>query len=255
MSSVHSAAQQGFSAEAQRYAQGRPEYPEALSDWLRDALGLRPQTVAVDLGAGTGKFTRLLARTGARVVAVEPVDAMRAQLAEALPQVQALAGSAQSIPLANGFADALVCAQAFHWFATVEALEEMRRVLTAEGRLGLVWNVRDESLDWVAEITRIITPYESDAPRFYKGDWRRPFERAPFGPLRLSTFAYEHVGPPEQVIVSRFLSVSFIAALPETEKNAVAAQLRELVASHPALKGREQVALPYRTEAYLAEAR
>ena len=108
MSSVHSAAQQGFSAEAQRYAQGRPEYPEALSDWLRDALGLRPQTVAVDLGAGTGKFTRLLARTGARVVAVEPVDAMRAQLAEALPQVQALAGSAQSIPLANGFADALV---------------------------------------------------------------------------------------------------------------------------------------------------
>ncbi|RCI62952.1 methyltransferase domain-containing protein, partial [Pseudomonas aeruginosa] len=74
------------------YAQGRPEYPEALSDWLRDALGLRPQTVAVDLGAGTGKFTRLLARTGARVVAVEPVDAMRAQLAEALPQGQALAG-------------------------------------------------------------------------------------------------------------------------------------------------------------------
>ncbi len=53
----------------------------------------------------------------------------------------------------------------------------------------------------------------------------------------MSTFAYEHVGPPEQVIVSRFLSVSFIAALPETEKNAVAAQLRELVASHPALKG------------------
>ncbi len=96
MSSVHSAAQRGFSAEAQRYAQGRPEYPEALSDWLRDALGLRPQTVAVDLGAGTGKFTRLLARTGARVVAVEPVDAMRAQLAEALPQVQALAGSAQT---------------------------------------------------------------------------------------------------------------------------------------------------------------
>ncbi len=122
----------------------------------------------MDLGAGTGKFTRLLARTGARVVAVEPVDAMRAQLAEALPQVQALAGSAQSIPLANGFADALVCAQAFHWFATVEALEEMRRVLTAEGRLGLVWNVRDESLDWVAEITRIITPYEGDAPRFYR---------------------------------------------------------------------------------------
>ena len=253
MSSVHSAAQQGFSAEAQRYAQGRPEYPEALSDWLRDALGLRPQTVAVDLGAGTGKFTRLLARTGARVVAVEPVDAMRAQLAEALPQVQALAGSAQSIPLANGFADALVCAQAFHWFATVEALEEMRRVLTAEGRLGLVWNVRDESLDWVAEITRIITPTKA-MRRVSKGDWRRPFERAPFGPLRLSTFAYEHVGPPEQVIVSRFLSVSFIAALPETERTPWRRNARA-GRQPPGAQGKEQVALPYRTEAYLAEAR
>lgn len=255
MSSVHSAAQQGFSAEAQRYAQGRPEYPEALSDWLRDALGLRPQTVAVDLGAGTGKFTRLLARTGARVVAVEPVDAMRAQLAEALPQVQALAGSAQSIPLANGFADALVCAQAFHWFATVEALEEMRRVLTAEGgRLGLVWNVRDESLDWVAEITRIITPYEGDAPRFYKGDWRRPFERA------LRTAATFHL----RLRACRPAGAGDRLALPfgelhrrlagdgkERRGGAIARAGRQPSGA----QGEEQVALPYRTEAYLAEAR
>ncbi len=166
-SSVHSAAQQGFSAEAQRYAQGRPEYPEALSDWLRDALACvrRPSRwTSAPAPASSPACWPVPARGWSRW---EPVDAMRAQLAEALPQVQALAGSAQSIPLANGFADALVCAQAFHWFATVEALEEMRRVLTAEGRLGLVWNVRDESLDWVAEITRIITPYEGDAPRFY----------------------------------------------------------------------------------------
>ena len=162
MSSVHSAAQQGFSAEAQRYAQG----PARVSGSALRLVARCPWPASADRRGGPRRRHRqvhppLLARTGARVVAVEPVDAMRAQLAEACPQVQALAGNAQSIPLANGFADALVCAQAFHWFATVEALEEMRRVLTAEGRLGLVWNVRDESLDWVAEITRIITPYEA----------------------------------------------------------------------------------------------
>ena len=253
MSSVHSAAQQGFSAEAQRYAQGRPEYPEALSDWLRDALGLRPQTVAVDLGAGTGKFTRLLARTGARVVAVEPVDAMRAQLAEALPQVQALAGSAQSIPLANGFADALVCAQAFHWFATVEALEEMRRVLTAEGRLGLVWNVRDESLDWVAEITRIITP--TKAMRRVSGRLASAVRAC-----ALRTAATFHL----RLRACRPAGAGDRLALPfgelhrrlagdgkERRGGAIARAGRQ----PPGAQGKEQVALPYRTEAYLAEAR
>ncbi|XHS77738.1 class I SAM-dependent methyltransferase [Burkholderiaceae bacterium UC74_6] len=254
---IHSAAQGGYAAEAGRYASGRPEYPEALKEWLRAELGLGPSRRVLDLGAGTGKFTKLLMETGAEVCAVEPVAAMREQLAARLPGAQVLEGRAQAIPLPDESLDAVVCAQAFHWFASRESLEEMHRVLKPGGRLGLVWNVRDESVDWMAAITAIITPFEGDAPRYYKGDWRKPFDEGfeGFGPLELHSLPHEHVGPPAQVIVDRFLSVSFIAALDDAAKAGVAAQLRHLVDHHPALRGRETVAVPYRTEAFVARRR
>ena len=145
---VHKAAQQGFEKEAQAYARGRPDYPAALSAWLAQALGLGPGREVADVGAGTGKFTALLATTGATVVGVEPVDAMRAKIdALQLPTVRAVGGTAQAIPLSAGTLDAVICAQAFHWFATREALDEFHRVLRPGGKLGLVWNVRDESVD------------------------------------------------------------------------------------------------------------
>jgi len=250
MTSIHHAAAQGFSSQADTYARGRPDYPTELDAWLRDALGLGPGKTVADVGAGTGKFSLLLARTGAEVIAVEPVAAMRAQLAAALPSVQVLEGTAEALPLADASVDAVVCAQAFHWFANPASVAEFRRVLRPGGKLGLVWNVRDESVDWVARLTAIMTPHEGDAPRFYKGDWKRVFPAEGFGPLELSSLPYEHVGPPQQVIVDRVMSVSFIAALPPAQQDAVRAQLDRLIASHPELAGRDTVAFPYRTEAY-----
>ena len=248
---VHKAAQQGFEKEAQAYARGRPDYPVALSAWLAQALGLGPGREVADVGAGTGKFTALLATTGATVVGVEPVDAMRAKIdALQLPTVRAVAGTAQAIPLPSGKLDAAVCAQAFHWFATREALDEFHRVLRPGGKLGLVWNVRDESVDWVAELTRIVAPYEGDAPRFWKQTWREAFPHPAFGPAHETVFEHEHVGPPAQVIVDRFMSVSFIAALPADEQARVRAQIEALIASHPALRGREVLRFPYQTRAF-----
>jgi len=252
-SQVHSAAQGGYAAEAGRYASGRPEYPAALTAWLKSELDLGPGRKVLDLGAGTGKFTKLVLETAAEVCAVEPVAAMREQLAARLVSVDVREGKAQAIPLPDESVDAVVCAQAFHWFASREALVEMHRVLKPGGRLGLVWNVRDESVDWMAAVTAIITPFEGDAPRFYKGDWRRPFEGFEgFGPLQLHRFAHEHVGSPAHVIMDRFLSVSFIAALDDAGKAGVAAQLQHLIDHHPDLRGRDTVAAPYRTEAFVA---
>jgi len=251
---VHSAARQGFEKEAQAYARGRPDYPAALADWLRETLGIGPGRHVADVGAGTGKFSALLAATGAAVTAVEPVDAMRAGIeARQLPTVRAVAGTAQAVPLADGTLDAVTCAQAFHWFASREALDEFHRVLRPGGRLGLVWNVRDESVDWVAALTAIVTPFEGDAPRFYKGDWRRPFPHPGFGDLVETRLPHEHVGPPEQVIVDRFMSVSFIAALPNAQHAQVREQIEELIATHPALRGREAVRFPYTTLAFHCE--
>jgi hypothetical protein len=119
MTKIHPAAFTGFGAEAQAYARGRPDYPAELLSWLRGSLGLTPDRVAVDLGAGTGKFTKLPLQTGAQIIAVEPVDAMRAQLSAGLPGVSTIPGTAQAMDLQ---------AQAFHWFAGERALAEIHRI-------------------------------------------------------------------------------------------------------------------------------
>jgi len=253
MTGVHTSAQQGFSTQAVTYAQGRPDYPRQLTGWLTDALQINPHSTVIDLGAGTGKFTRLLNTVAPTLIAVEPVEAMGAQLKKLLPQVRLLSGTAEAIPLEAATADALVCAQAFHWFSTEAALAEIHRVLKPDGRLGLIWNVRDESVDWVAAITEIITPYEGDTPRFHTGRWREAFTGEYFSTPEMTCFPYSHVGSPQEVIMDRFLSVSFIAALPPAEKAQVTEQLQALINTHPALRGRETVAFPYQTQAYRSQ--
>ncbi|KTB61960.1 MULTISPECIES: class I SAM-dependent methyltransferase [Pseudomonas] len=251
MTGVHTSAQQGFSTQAATYAQGRPDYPRQLTGWLTNTLLINAQSTVIDLGAGTGKFTRLLSTLAPSLIAVEPVEAMGAQLSKLLPDVRLLSGTAEAMPLPDASADALVCAQAFHWFSTEAALAEIHRVLKPDGRLGLVWNVRDESVDWVAAITEIITPYEGDTPRFHTGRWREAFTGEYFSAPQMSCFAYQHVGSPQEVIMDRFLSVSFIAALPAAQKATVTEQLRQLIDTHPALRGRDTVAFPYQTQAYV----
>ncbi|HEY4973245.1 MAG TPA: class I SAM-dependent methyltransferase, partial [Steroidobacteraceae bacterium] len=194
--------------------------------------------------------TRMLLQTGANVAAVEPIDAMRAQLLQDIPGVTALAANAQSLPLADASLDAVVCAQSFHWFASREALGEIARVLRPGGKLGLVWNVRDESVDWVAAITRIITPYEGDTPRFHTGEWRRLFPNELFSDLQETAFSYRHRGAVQQVVVDRVLSISFIAALPAAERAQVAAMLHALIADQPQLRDSAAVEFPYLTRAY-----
>jgi ubiquinone/menaquinone biosynthesis C-methylase UbiE len=247
---VHHAARQGFSSAADSYSRGRPDYPRELLPWLRQTLGLGPGKSVVDLGAGTGKFTPQLLATGASVVAVEPLDEMRTQLLRNIPTVTALAGSAQSLPLADESVDAVLCAQAFHWFASTVALHEIGRVLRPGGKLGLVWNVRDESVDWVAAITRIVKPYEGDTPRYHTGEWRRLFPSELFSPLEETVVSYRHRGSVRQVIVERVLSVSFIAALPEPDRKHVVQTLDALIASYAELKGAASIEFPYRTHAY-----
>jgi SAM-dependent methyltransferase len=175
---------------------------------------------------------------------------MRAQLAARNPDVEALEGSAEHIPLPDAAVDAVVCAQAFHWFANAAALNEIRRVLKPGGVLGLIWNVRDESVDWVAELSRITDHLEGDAPRYRSGQWRRMFPADGFAFLGERHFRNAHVGTPEHVIVDRTLSVSFIAARPPEEQDAVATAVRALIAATPALAGRAEVAFPYETATF-----
>ncbi|CAN5141608.1 class I SAM-dependent methyltransferase [soil metagenome] len=251
MSDVHSAAVGGYSQQAKSYSSGRPDYPAELHDWLVDVLGATAGKLVVDLGAGTGKFTKRVVATGADVIAIEPVAAMREQARLTVPGIKVLDGSAESTGLDTASVDVIVCAQAFHWFATDAALREMHRVLRPGGRLGLIWNVRDESTPWVAKITDLITPFEGDVPRFHTGKWRNAIQGSRWFDLPAPTvLEHAHVGPSESVIVDRFRSTSFIADLPEADREALLQSIRDLVASEPTLRGRESVSFPYRTEAY-----
>ncbi len=247
---MHEAAIKGFAKEAQAYARGRPEYPVALDQWLHDDLQLDASRTVVDLGAGTGKFTRRLLATGANIIAVGPVQEMLAQLTYIVPTVAARYGTAEAIPVNACAVDAVVCAQSFHWFATEAALREIHRILRPGGVLGLVWNVRDETVDWVAAMTSIMEPFEGNAPRYHSGEWRKLFPAEGFGPLRERHFRNDHTGPPEQVIVDRVLSTSFIAARDRPHHHIVAARLRDLIATTPALRGRDEVTVPYETVAF-----
>jgi SAM-dependent methyltransferase len=252
---IHEAAARGFARAADAYEHGRPGYSPAAVEHLCDALGIGPGRAVLDLAAGTGKLTRLLVPTGAELVAVEPVGEMRAALARGLPGVTALAGTAEDIPLAADSVDAVVAGSAFHWFHGDEALAEIHRVLLPGGRLGLLWNVRDESVPWVAELTAIMEPHRGSAPRYRSGAWKEAFRRrAIFSPLRCAEFRHVHRLEPEAV-VARVASVSFIAALGERDIADVLARVRALLAHDPATRGREVVELPYRSDVYWCSAR
>jgi SAM-dependent methyltransferase len=204
----------------------------------------------MDLGAGTGKLTRLLLSTGASLVAVEPVEAMRLAFASVLPEVRLVGGVAEALPFTDETFDAVVCAQSFHWFDGDRALTEIHRVLKRKGRLGLLWNVRDESVPWVHELTEIIGPYERTAPREKTHEWRRAFSASDlFG--RLNQLRFPHAQRLDvEGLVERFASVSFIASLPSEERDGVLGRIRSLAETHPDLAGQEEFDLPYVTELY-----
>jgi ubiquinone/menaquinone biosynthesis C-methylase UbiE len=250
MTDIHPVAAEGFRAGAAAYVEGRPDYPVEIEDWLIHDLELGRGKTALDLAAGTGKFSPRLLATGATVIAVEPVQAMLDQLIRRLPEVDARNGSAQQIPLEDSSVDAVVCAQSFHWFATPEALKEIRRVLKPGGALGLVWNVRDDSVPWVAALGRIMNPFEGDAPRFHSQKWRDVFPAAGFTRLAESRFSHAHTGPPEKVIIDRILSVSFMAALSPEQRADVTSQLKNIIASYPELSQKAEVTFPYETLAF-----
>src|SRR5712691_235676 len=145
-----------FELVADLYERARPGYPQEAIDWVARKIGLGRASTVLDLGAGTGKLTRQLLETGARVVAVEPGDAMRAELVRAVPGVQALRGSAEDIPLPDDSVDAVTVGQAFHWFRHDEALPEIHRVLRAGGAIALIWNSRDQEAALQREVDEVL---------------------------------------------------------------------------------------------------
>lgn len=252
---MHPAAALGFQAGSDAYERGRPSYPAEALAGLLDRTGLGEGCTVVDLGAGTGKFSRLLVPTGAHLIAVEPVERMRQAFQTLLPGVEIREGRAEAIPLPPSSADLVVVAQAFHWFDGAAALREIHRILKPEGMLALIWNVRDESASWVAALTALIDPYEGGTPRFRDQRWREAFGPfSGFGELSCDRFPFHQPTSP-QGVVDRILSISFIAALHAEKQQQIAEEVGRILAADPTTRGRAIFPFPYRTELYLTEKR
>ncbi|MEA2479269.1 MAG: hypothetical protein QOJ07_1191 [Thermoleophilaceae bacterium] len=255
MSGVHPQAAVGFGRAADVYERGRAGFPaEVVDAILRESEAGEGRTL-LELGAGTGKLTRALTGHGARVIALEPVAGMRAVLTVRAPEAEPLDAVAEAIPLADASVDAVIAAQAYHWFDPVTATAEVARVLRPGGLVALVWNRRDESAAWMRELTALIDAHAGDAPRYRNGEWRRGFDgNTAFTPFEERS--WPHRGEQGRaVVLERVASISFVAAMDDEPRAHLLAEVSELLENHPEIRGRSDVAIPYVTELFTARRR
>jgi SAM-dependent methyltransferase len=219
------------------YERGRPGWPPEVVD----VAGLPRSARVLDLGAGTGKLTRLLAAAFGRVVAVEPADAMRRLLVAHCPQAEALDGTADDLPLPDASADAVFAAEAFHTFDSARAVAESARVLRPGGALVLMWNL--PAGPWApsaAAAERLLTergpkpgevsydPLDLDGPQYTSGEWRRALAGSQFAPLR-----EKRLPNPQTLdrdgLVAFFASMGWLADLPDAERLPLLDEVRSLL--------------------------
>jgi SAM-dependent methyltransferase len=221
-----------FDRAAAEYERTRPDYPPAVLE----ALPLGEDAEVLDLGAGTGKLTRVLTPRYRRVVAVEPLDGMRAILERVVPAAESRAGSAEAIPLPDASVDGVFAGQAFHWFANDQAIAEIARVLRPGGVLALIWNSPDDDRPsplpegYQAYLKELhdagLSIFEGAPP------WQDVIAHGPFGEVHEAAVPHDHVLDRAGVL-DNARSVSWIASLPDDEREAVLQRLDELLSDGP----------------------
>ncbi len=243
-----------FGSVAETYDSIRPDYPAACIPWMfgidsggneSHASELRP-LVVVDVGAGTGKLTAMIAAMGHEVIAVEPDHAMLDVLRRNLPGVESHIGSAESIPLPDNSVDAIVIAQAFHWVNADLGLPEIARVLKPGGWFGAVWNNRDDNEPWVAELSRLW----GDAAVAEQATFDHHIPASPlFSSLEEVVFRHDQMIDADG-LVALTASRSYVIAKSEDQRAELYGAIRNLAVSHADLSGKSTFALPYNTHTY-----
>ena len=232
----------GFGNAADVYERARPSYPQAAVDWFVERTGLGPGATVVDVGAGTGKLTRLLVPSGARVVAVEPIPEMRAKITD----VEVLDGTAEALPLDDGVADAITVAQALHWFDLDRALPELHRVLKPGGILALFWNMRDLDDPIQRGVEDLLGPLRPYVIGQHEGTWRAPLAASRlFDRPEVASFCISQQFTTDD-LCDRVTSTSFVAAMSPVDREELLVHIRAL--THGV---QEPFLFPYVTEVHL----
>lgn len=232
-----------FGAAAGVYESGRPEYPREAVEWLLAPVRSEERALRVaDVGAGTGKLTRTLVEAGAEVVALDPDPHMLATLRGNVHAVPTFVGTGERMPLPDASLDAVTFGQAWHWVDPVPASREVARVLRSGGVLGLIWNVRDERVDWVERLTAIMHGSAAEAMIAEGG----PEARHPFPPFARRTWEWKRPIT-RAAFLDMVASRSYIITAEPDERERI---LREVGELYDEVGGGGGVALPYRTEAF-----
>ncbi|MFF5625950.1 class I SAM-dependent methyltransferase [Microbacterium sp. LWH10-1.2] len=235
-----------FGAEAGNYEAGRPDYPFEAVAWMLEPMPAGSTRIA-DVGAGTGKLTRVLAAApDAEIVAIDPDPAMLSALRDAVPGVPTFVGTAESLPLPDAGLDAVVLGQAWHWVDPVTASAEVGRVVKSGGVLGLIWNLRDERADWVRRLTEIMHGSNAEIMMAEGG----PSIATPFGELEEETWEWVRPITREQ-LHSMASSRSYIITASDEEKARVHGEMDALF-DELGLHGDAVIDLPYVTRAFRA---
>src|SRR4051794_10507316 len=242
----------GFQDVADAYEHGRPGYPPAAIA----AIGLPAGARVCDVGAGTGKLTRALVAAGLDVVAVEPLDALRARLQAELPGVEALAGTAEALPLGDAAVDAVAAGDAFHWFDGPRAALELARVIRPGGVLALLWNTlagaaAEAGEPWARELVALLNAIRPEHPGFTDDQGRDAIDASGlFEPFACTEVAHVHATD-RAGLVANVASISYVGVLPAPERQALLERVDALLRRH----GVEDVANPLRTRIWTARRR
>jgi SAM-dependent methyltransferase len=239
-------AARGF-ADGTLYDSARPDYPRAALEHFAAALRLGPSTRALDLGAGSGIFTRQIRPYVGPLIAVDPSASMRETLASSTSGVEVLDGCDVAIPLEDASVDAVFVAQAFHWFDAPRALVEMRRVLAPDGALGLIWNERDESVDWVSALSAAMR-WGVNLPYDVGRDFCDTVAAGPFRDVARATFPHSQTLTREG-LYRRVRTTSYIAVMDDPARAELMRAVAEVVEALA-----EPIVLPYLTAVYCARA-
>jgi len=236
-----------FGSAAGTYEAGRPDYPIQAIDWmLQPVVGGERSLRVADVGAGTGKLTRAIVELGAEVVAIDPDAKMLAALREHVHGVPTFVGSAESLPLPDASVDAVLLGQAWHWVDAASGSTEVGRVLRSGGVLGVVWNIRDDSVGWVQRLTEIM--HGSHAEKMLAGG--DPSIEPPFGDVESAQWRWTRPMTRDSLLAMARSRSYIITATPE-DRAAIEAGLLELFDEIGAV-GDKVVELPYVTRAYRA---
>jgi ubiquinone/menaquinone biosynthesis C-methylase UbiE len=237
-------AARGF-ANGELYNAARPDYPREAIEYFVATFGLSRTMHALDLGAGTGIFSRQILPYVGRLTAVDPSPSMRASLHASGVDVDVLDGTDVAIPLLDHCVDVAFVAQAFHWFDAPRALDELHRVLIPGGGLGLIWNERDESVEWVAALSRAMR-WDVQQPYKVGTDFGLIAASGPFERVERVKFSHSQ-SLSREGLYQRVLTTSYVAALDDGPREALLENVATVVEELS-----EPIVLPYITDVYSA---